>query len=298
MFVAYYPTNKDAFRVGDIVSWAKRNKLDYVVELHRNSATSSSANGAEIWIKSGYGASKYDKALYSATLAMGYTPRGIKKTNGLANVNRMALSGIDYALWEGGFIKNSRDNKIFDDVRKQSTLLYNQLSKSGVKRLGIVYGHGGSPYDPGATNGSRQEAKDVRRIKLDGGSGSTPTPTKPNKPIQKDVIDIKANKIPWDLGVIGFAGDRYGYTGIPRTIAEAKKPKYKLKKNGNNRVIGNYTHATYKGVDMSGRKVPYTIVTVGNTNIFVPFYRASDIKKGLYNATPDKVMFYETKYDI
>ena len=165
MEVIYYDKTKDAFRKKNIHTWAKSNKLDYVIELHRNSFTSSSANGGEVLIWHKFNASAKDNAVLTSLINCGYTNRGIKKRSDLQNMNLMSKTNIGYNLVEVGFISNTNDNKIFDNtLTKLGQELYTRLKNTGVKRLGVVYGHGQG--DPGAVNGKRTERDNVRKIKI------------------------------------------------------------------------------------------------------------------------------------
>ena len=268
MQVVTYPKNKDAYQQGNIGSWAKKNKLDYVVEIHRNSSTSSAAKGAEIWIKQGYPADKKDKATLNALLALGYSNRGIKKTNNLANVNRMAISGISYCLTENGFIKNANDNKMFDNSpSKQGQLFYDYLLKSGVKRLGVVYGHGQG--DPGAVSGKRKEADDVRKIIVKSKGVETPSN-------QGGIKVLKANQLLASHGRIVLPANRALYDSIPTK----KTPFTKVIQKGQYFYNGFYTIEKYKGVDSQGRKCNFVQIRDLNNNKllgYAPVYSSDEI---------------------
>ena len=165
MEVIYYDKTKDAYQQKNIHTWATRNKLDYVLELHRNSFSSSSAKGSEVLIWHKFNSEAKDNAVLTSLLNCGYINRGIKKRNDLQNMNLMSNTNIRYILVEVGFISNAGDNKIFDNtLTKLGQELYTRLKNAGVKRLGVVYGHGQG--DPGAVNGKRTEADDVRKIKI------------------------------------------------------------------------------------------------------------------------------------
>lgn len=165
MNVIYYDKNKDAYKQKNIHTWATNNKLDYVIELHRNSFSNAAAKGSEVLIWHKFNASSRDNAVLTSLLNCGYVNRGIKKRNDLQNMNLMSNTSISYSLVEIGFISNSDDNKIFDNtLTKLGQELYTRLKNAGVKRLGVVYGHGQG--DPGAVKGKRTEADDVRKIKI------------------------------------------------------------------------------------------------------------------------------------
>lgn len=165
MEVIYYDKTKDAYQQRNIHTWSTHNKLDYVIELHRNSFTNKTANGSEVLIHEKNNANNIDKAVLNSIISCGYLNRGFKKRGDLANMNLMKNAKIGYSLAEIGFISNVKDNEIFDKtLQKLGQELYTRLKNAGVKRLGVVYGHGQG--DPGAVNGKRTEAEDVRKIKV------------------------------------------------------------------------------------------------------------------------------------
>ena len=83
MEVIYYDKTKDAYQQKNIHTWATRNKLDYVLELHRNSFSSSSAKGSEVLIWHKFNSEAKDNAVLTSLLNCGYINRGIKKRNDL-----------------------------------------------------------------------------------------------------------------------------------------------------------------------------------------------------------------------
>lgn len=235
MHVVYYPSNIDCFRKGDIVSWAKKNKLDYVIEIHRNAG---GGVGVETLVYRGM-SDKFDRAVHSAMFSQGYKNRGIKGRTDLANMNRMAIGGISYSLIEVGFIDSTGDNTIFDKtLTNLNKTIFVNLKNSGVKRLGVVYGHGQG--DPGAVKGSRKEEKDVRRIKLIGSNvPSKPTPPSSNKPIHKcEFIGANGeiytfNMYSWDKLLMTLNDGKYN-----RVVEVITKGRV-IYKNG--KAVGKYT---------------------------------------------------------
>lgn len=89
---------------------------DYqILELHMDSSDSTSAKGAHIIIKSGFGPDKYDTAL--ANFLTGIFPGRSNKIVGrsdLANAKRAASKGYPYRLAECGFISNAGDVNTFN----------------------------------------------------------------------------------------------------------------------------------------------------------------------------------------
>ena len=86
-----------------------------IIELHMDGASSASARGGHVIIKSGFEPDKYDTAL--ATYIAGILPgrsQTIVKRGDLANPKRAAAKGYPYRLLECGFITNAEDVKIFN----------------------------------------------------------------------------------------------------------------------------------------------------------------------------------------
>ena len=109
-------TDKD-ITVAQRCALANREKCDYFLSLHRNSAAAS-AKGVEIWVYSQAYAKTVEQAKYilDQCVKVGGTSRGVKKG---------AVSYTDYgvntqtdmpsALLEMLFISNPSDNKLFDE---------------------------------------------------------------------------------------------------------------------------------------------------------------------------------------
>ena len=178
MEVIYYHKNYDAYQQRDIVAWARANKLDYIIELHRNAA-SAAAYGYESLLKGTPDST--DLAIHNAMVSLGFYNRGIKQRTDLYNMNQ--ISGIcSYILLELGFITNSGDNTIFDNkLNEIGSKIFDAAEKTGVKRLGVICGHGQG--DPGAVAFGRQEALDVRKINVAKAVVVPPTP--------KPIVDTK-----------------------------------------------------------------------------------------------------------
>lgn len=169
MKVIYYPSNKNCYKMGDIAIWAKSNNCDYVVEIHRNAG---GGKGSELLINASYNADTADNAVLSTVVSSIPPSRGIKKRSDLANINRMADTGISYSLVEIGFIDNAVDNTNFvKNVDKIGKDIFVALEQVGVKTLGVIYGHGAG--DPGAVSLGRKEVNDVRLVKIQKGVKTT-----------------------------------------------------------------------------------------------------------------------------
>lgn len=105
-----YYVDKDVYATGTLGNF---KGYQSVTECHFNSYNAS-ANGCEVLIKSGFQADEMDKKILAA-LAKYFYNRGIKTTNGLANINTAAAIGMNFRLVEVCFISNANDVKIFLD---------------------------------------------------------------------------------------------------------------------------------------------------------------------------------------
>lgn len=169
MDIVVYNPRANSVAKRNIGSWARVNGCDFVVELHTNSFNNPQANGYETLKDFSQPLTNRFKALHSAVAGLGWKDRGIKPCNGgggryLQNPRLVRRVGIEYALLELGFISNDRDLKTLkDNTSKIPKVIVDSLKSSGVKKLGVVYGHGAN--DPGAVNkhGDR-EASLVRKL--------------------------------------------------------------------------------------------------------------------------------------
>lgn len=188
MEVVYYPPNINAFAARNIHTWARQNGCDYVIELHRNAG---GGDGSEVLLM--LPAAPEDNI--SLNVIANYIPknRGLKDGSWLQNASLMNIVSISYCLLEVGFIDNPGDNAEFDkNLALINTDLYNQLKNIGIKKLGVVYGHGGT--DPGACAYNRTEAIDVRKIILNS-KGENIMPTFPYpKSIIQELWDTRENR--------------------------------------------------------------------------------------------------------
>lgn len=193
LHVEIYNPNINSVKAGNIGSWANANKLDGIIELHRNAVDNPQAHGYET-ILDYKNINSFAKNVHAKMVALGWRDRGYKYANdgkwrNLSNPRKAREArqgGIPYALLELGFIGNSNDNKIFDqNLVQMGNLIMKAAIESGMKRIGIVYGHGGG--DPGAGGLGRREATDVRKIpfnpsNLNSKPQSTPSESTPNNP--------------------------------------------------------------------------------------------------------------------
>ena len=110
---------------------ANRNGVNYFVSLHRNSATSSSANGLETYSNIGaVNGKRLGTAIQNSILEkVPFTNRGYKEENFRVLVGTTMTA----VLIELGFIVNSRDNDLFD---KNINVIVEQIAKACLKEVG------------------------------------------------------------------------------------------------------------------------------------------------------------------
>ncbi len=167
MNIIYYDKNKNCYRERNIKQWAVNNKLDYIIELHKNSSSNSSATGTGVLIKSGTNNKNIELATKVFNVLNKYFKKwstGVVYRDNLYNMNVIEGS-CNYSLLEICFNSNDNDNNVLDNnIENIGNDLYITLKESGIKNLGVIYGHGNG--DPGAVNGTRYEADEVRRIEV------------------------------------------------------------------------------------------------------------------------------------
>lgn len=111
------------------------SNADIFVSLHRNSFTTSSANGLEIWVQTGCSVATENRAaaVYNALVSIGVqTKRGVKK----CNYHVCRESKMSAMLVELGFISNVADNKLFDNNFDKYALA---IAKGILTGLGLTY---------------------------------------------------------------------------------------------------------------------------------------------------------------
>ena len=204
MEVIYYPKEKNCYANKDIVSWARANNLDYICEIHRNAG---GGYGYETLVKGG--ADSTDKAIHNAIVGLGFRDRGIKLRTDLYNMN--AINGkVSYSLIEVGFIDSVDDNNLFDrNLDAIGKAIYSACESQGVKRLGIICGHGQG--DSGASAFGRREDLDVRKINV-----TQPVVIQPKEVQDFDKADLfvkgHVQDIGWD-SKYKISGDLIGTEG-------------------------------------------------------------------------------------
>ncbi len=136
----YLSRTKDEYiSVDDRAKMANKTDAVYFCSFHRNSFSSSTANGAEVWAYSKATASDLKKAqlLQDAMVSVGFANRGVKK--GAPNYTDFGVNKYTKmvaCLIEIGFISNQYDNSIFDG---KFEMLAKALTKALCEIVGVEY---------------------------------------------------------------------------------------------------------------------------------------------------------------
>lgn len=169
MDIVIYNPNVNAFTSRNIHTWARNNGCDLVLELHLNAVSNPTAHGYETLKDFNQPNRKVFNDIHNAMVRKGWRDRGFKPCNGgggrnLQNPRLMRQVGIDYILLEFCFITNANDMLTYDqNIDEIPKAIIDSCRNNGIRKLGIVYGHGGR--DPGAVGvNGRREALEVRRI--------------------------------------------------------------------------------------------------------------------------------------
>lgn len=205
MEIIIYPEDQNAFSNKNIHTWAVNNGLDYVVEIHRNAG---GGRGVESLIMPGLSPDAKDGAVYNTVVSYGFTPRGYKNHTEFLNMSLMNTVGISYSLIEVGFIDTPADNELYDATYQAiGNDLYTNLQTVGVTRLGVVYGHGAG--DPGACAFGRNEAFDVRKLRI------TPVVTPAVPEVPEVAVPVTPEIVSYQVGDTVIPTVLVDYDGTP-----------------------------------------------------------------------------------
>ncbi len=125
--------------VSERVKRANNSGADYFASLHRNSFSSASAKGAEVWVYSKTSPDTVKKAqrIQDELVKIGFTDRKVKK--GAPSYNDFGVNRdttMPACLIEIGFISNAGDNKLFDNKFED---MAKGLAKALCANVGVKY---------------------------------------------------------------------------------------------------------------------------------------------------------------
>lgn len=162
MKIIEYNRDRNCYKDKAITHWVADNKIDFVIEIHRNGHSNPKANGFEM-IKSYDEITFIDYEIMERLGRYFKTVREFKHSN-IYNIKQLINNHTPYAYLELGFVTNTDDNKCFDKYvdKIRDDLVEILHGHFPVGNIGIVFGHGGG--DPGSVNGDRTEENDVRKL--------------------------------------------------------------------------------------------------------------------------------------
>lgn len=132
--VTLYDTTKDCYtqsKNGKSPDWSY---YDYVIEIHFNAFSITSANGTEILIDESEQYHTVEDAILSNLVSIGFANRGIKRRNDLLNMNQCTNAGTSYALVETCFITNQTDMNIY---QTNKDAVANGIAKGIIQGFGL-----------------------------------------------------------------------------------------------------------------------------------------------------------------
>ena len=114
-----YPTSRNAYAdytAGQLTKTAQFARYDYVLEIHFNAVTASTADGktkgTEIYVTTAEPSTAVEQAMVAAIAAVGLTNRGVKRNN-WAVINQARRAGASSALLEICFIDDADDMNVY-----------------------------------------------------------------------------------------------------------------------------------------------------------------------------------------
>ena len=125
--ITTYPTSRNAYadyKAGQLNKTAQFARYDYVLEIHFNAVTASTADGktkgTEIYVTTAEPSTAVEQAMVAAIAAVGLTNRGVKRNN-WAVINQARRAGASSALLEICFIDDPDDMVVY--AAKQSDIV-------------------------------------------------------------------------------------------------------------------------------------------------------------------------------
>ena len=107
--ISKYDVTKNCYEESKKGNVPDYNEYDFVLELHFNAFSDSSAKGSEVLYRTDDRVKDFGEALLTKMGNLGFVNRGVKLRSDLLNMNNCYNKGVPYALFETCFITNSGD---------------------------------------------------------------------------------------------------------------------------------------------------------------------------------------------
>ena len=116
--VQMYDQSQDAYKVVMGGGAIPLSGIDYVIELHLNSAANDpkgdgKTTGSEIYVHENEKSVGCEQAVLKRLQALGFTNRGVKRSSGLAVLKHVFKRGVSHALIETCFIDDKDDMELY-----------------------------------------------------------------------------------------------------------------------------------------------------------------------------------------
>lgn len=136
---------------------ANKNKADYFISIHRNSAGNGAANGAEVLVYATGGTRvEIAKSIQKLFAKHGFADRGVKVNPKLTVLKNTTMPAV---LCEVGFISNAMDNKLFDTKLNKYA---DCIAKGLMDAIGLQFKAHASAYKPKANITPKSSKKDIK----------------------------------------------------------------------------------------------------------------------------------------
>lgn len=150
--VSIYDQSQDAYKVVMSGGSIPLSGIDYVIELHLNSAANDpkgdgKTTGSEIYVHENEKSVGCEQSVLKRLQALGFTNRGVKRSSGLAVLKYVYKRGVSHALIETCFIDDKDDMELYkakfyeiahaiaDGVAEGFGVEVNDVTKDEVKDL-------------------------------------------------------------------------------------------------------------------------------------------------------------------
>lgn len=122
--VQMYDQSQDAYKVVMSGGSIPLSGIDYVIELHLNSAAkdpkgNGKTTGSEIFVHVNEAGIGVEQAILKRLQALGFTNRGVKRSSGLAVLKHVYKRGVSHALIETCFIDDKDDMTLYGNKFNQ-----------------------------------------------------------------------------------------------------------------------------------------------------------------------------------